>query len=96
MFVVCMYIGKDNCLKVLKRTAYDSSIIIFIYLIISWFKTLFCFDLSRCPQEFCLKLKTMSKEERERLHIRDELLSGEPEVDCFLDDMNSFYLVSAM
>ena len=38
----------------------------------------------------------MSKEERERLHIRDELLSGEPEVDCFLDDMNSFYLVRVM
>ena len=52
--------------------------------------------LFRCPQEFCRKLKTMSKIERERLHIRDELLSGEPEVDCFLDDMNSFYLVSAI
>ena len=38
----------------------------------------------------------MSKEERERLHVREDLVSGESDVDCFMDEMNTFYKVSWM
>ena len=36
----------------------------------------------------------MSKKERERLHIREDLVSRQAEVHCFVDEMNSFYQVS--
>ncbi|KAI0208212.1 hypothetical protein LSAT2_007121 [Lamellibrachia satsuma] len=33
----------------------------------------------------------MSKKEKERLHIREDLVSRQAEVYCFMDEMNSFY-----
>ena len=45
-------------------------------------------------QDLCTKLKKMSKEEKDRLHIRDDLVTGESEVECFIDEMNTFYQVS--
>ena len=44
-------------------------------------------------QDLCTKLKKMSKEEKDRLHIRDDLVTGESEVECFIDEMNTFYQV---
>ena len=44
-------------------------------------------------QDLCQKIKTMSKDSRERLRIREDLVSGESEMECFIEEMNSFYMV---
>ena len=56
-------------------------------------------EIQRVPlycrrQDLCRKLKKMPKEEKDGLHIRDDLVSGESEVECFIDEMNTFYQVS--
>ena len=50
---------------------------------------------SCCPlQDLCHKLKTMSKTDRERLYVVEDDVTGHVEVDCFLDEMRTFYRVS--
>ncbi|XP_070577305.1 protein dispatched homolog 1-like isoform X2 [Ptychodera flava] len=54
------------------------------------------FDLNPSPSQealksFCQRLRNLTQEEIDRLHILRDLVTGEVEVDCFIDSMYDYY-----
>ncbi|XP_078001163.1 protein dispatched homolog 1-like [Glandiceps talaboti] len=42
-------------------------------------------------KNFCTRIRNLTVEESERLHIRRDIVTGEVEVKCFINDMYEFY-----
>ena len=47
------------------------------------------------PQDLCNTIKRLPADRVEEMAIKLDLVTGIPEVDCFIDDMSDFYDVSS-